>query len=146
MYAAATGGVALALAPYLALAAEGEYEAMVLACIDPRMQEPVHRYTVEQKLTGKFSQFVIAGAAIGVVAPALKEWHQAFWDNLGTSIQLIHQKGDCDRPSRLRGRQDRASRGQGRKPQIETETHQARLRNFASKSENATRNSVSKPA
>ena len=37
MYAAATGGVALALAPYLALAAEGEYEAMVwpasiLAC------------------------------------------------------------------------------------------------------------------
>ena len=86
MYAAATGGVALALAPYLALAAEGEYEAMVLACIDPRMQEPVHRYTVEQKLTGKFSQFVIAGAAVGVVAPAFKEWHQAFWDNLGTSI------------------------------------------------------------
>jgi aryl-alcohol dehydrogenase-like predicted oxidoreductase len=35
------------LAPYLALAAEGSYEAMVLACIDPRLQEPV-----EQKLTG----------------------------------------------------------------------------------------------
>jgi hypothetical protein len=38
VHAAATGVAALALAPYLALAAEGEYEAMVLACIDPRMQ------------------------------------------------------------------------------------------------------------
>ena len=82
------GGATLAFAPGLALGAEGDYEAMVLACIDPRMQEPVHRYTVEQNLTGKFSQFVIAGAAIGVVAPAFKDWHKAFWDNLATTIQL----------------------------------------------------------
>jgi hypothetical protein len=41
----------LRLTPYIARAAEGNYEAMVLACIDPRMQEPVHRYTVEQNLT-----------------------------------------------------------------------------------------------
>src|SRR5262245_29109203 len=73
--ALAIGGATLALAPYLAPAAEGNYEAMVLSCIDPRMQEPVHKYTVDQNLTGKFSQFVIAGAAIGVVAPAFKEWH-----------------------------------------------------------------------
>src|SRR5262249_25485616 len=72
--AVAIGGATLAIAPYLALAAEGNYEAMVLSCIDPRMQEPVHKYTVEQNLTGKFSQFVIAGAAIGVVAPAFKDW------------------------------------------------------------------------
>src|SRR6266550_3009397 len=65
---------------------------MILSCIDPRMQEPVHKYTVEQNLTGKFSQFVIAGAAIGVVAPSFKDWHKAFWDNLGTSIQLHHIK------------------------------------------------------
>ena len=82
------GAASLAFAPYFALAAEGNYEAMVLACIDPRMQEPVHRYTVEQNLTGKFSQFVIAGAAIGVVAPAFKDWHKAFWDNLAASVQL----------------------------------------------------------
>jgi carbonic anhydrase len=82
------GAATLPFVPYFALAAEGNYEAMVLACIDPRMQEPVHRYTVEQNLTGKFSQFVIAGAAIGVVAPAFKDWHKAFWDNLATTIQL----------------------------------------------------------
>src|SRR5262249_21445464 len=56
--AVAIGGATVALAPYLALSAEGNYEAMVLSCIDPRMQEPVHKYTVEQNLTGKFSQFV----------------------------------------------------------------------------------------
>jgi carbonic anhydrase len=131
MYAAATGGVALALAPYLALAAEGEYEAMVLACIDPRMQEPVHRYTVEQKLTGQFSQFVIAGAAVGVVAPAFKEWHQAFWDNLGTSIQLHRIKKviaidhrDCGAAKIAYGEAKVAN------PQIETETHKAALAEF----------------
>src|SRR5215467_5341077 len=86
--ALAVGGATLTFAPQLVLSAEGNYEAMVLACIDPRMQEPVHRYTVEQNLTGKFSQFVIAGAAIGVVAPAFKDWHKAFWDNLATTIQL----------------------------------------------------------
>src|SRR5262245_4903016 len=82
------GGASVAFAPHLVFSAEGNYEAMVLACIDPRMQEPVHRYTVEQNLTGKFSQFVIAGAAIGVVAPAFKDWHKAFWDNLATTIEL----------------------------------------------------------
>src|SRR5258708_1500268 len=86
--ALAVGGATLAFAPRLALSAEGNYEAMVLACIDPRIQEPVHRYTIEQNLTGKLSQFDIAGAAIGVDAPAFKQWHKAFWDNLATTIEL----------------------------------------------------------
>ena len=131
MNAAAAGGVALALSPYLALGAEGEYEAMVLACIDPRMQEPVHRYTVAQNLTGKFSQFLIAGAAIGVVAPAFKEWHKAFWDNLGTSIQLHRIKKviaidhrDCGAAKIAYGEASVAN------PQVETETHKAALAEF----------------
>src|SRR5262245_24743003 len=88
--AVAIGGATLALAPYMALAAEGNYEAMVLSCIDPRMQEPVRKYTVGQNLTGKLSQFVIAGMEIGVVAPEFKDWHKAICDNLVTSIQLHH--------------------------------------------------------
>src|SRR6516165_8566946 len=62
--AVAVGAATFGLVPYIALAAEGNYEAMVLSCIDPRMQEPVHKDTVEQNLTGKFSQFVIAGARV----------------------------------------------------------------------------------
>ena len=81
---AAAFGAAAALSPYTALAAEGHYEAMVLGCIDPRLQEPMHRYTARRGLTGKFSQFVIAGAAIGVVAEPFKDWRKAFWDNLAT--------------------------------------------------------------
>jgi len=131
MRAVAIGGATLALAPYLALAAEGNYEAMVLSCIDPRMQEPVHKYAVEQNLTGKFSQFVIAGAAIGVVAPAFKDWHKAFWDNLGTSIQLHHIKKviaidhrDCGAARIAYGEAKVAN------PQVETETHKAALAEF----------------
>src|SRR5476649_132399 len=50
---AAAFGAAATLSPYMALAAEGNYEAMVLGCIDPRLQEPMHRYTVRHGLTGK---------------------------------------------------------------------------------------------
>jgi len=82
------GGLAVATLPGLARAEEGGYEAMVLSCIDPRFIDPVHSYLGQQGLTGKYSQFVIAGAAIGVVAPAFKTWHKAFWDNLAASIQL----------------------------------------------------------
>ena len=86
---ATAGGIATAaLAPSLVLAASGKYDAMVLSCIDPRFQEPVRNYTAGRKLTGKYSHFVIAGAAIGVVAPAFKDWHKTFWDNLAASIQL----------------------------------------------------------
>ena len=85
---AAAGAAALTLAPFPALAAEGKYEAMVLACIDPRIQEGVRRTMLRRHLTGKYSQFIMAGAAIGVVAPAFKDWHKAFWDNLAASVQL----------------------------------------------------------
>src|SRR5690242_7654130 len=89
---AAGAGLLLAAVSPLARAASGKYEAMILACIDPRLQEPVHAYAAKRGLTGQYSQFVIAGAAIGVVAPAFADWHKAFWDNLATSIEL-HQIG-----------------------------------------------------
>ena len=79
-----------AMLPTLALAKSGKktYEAMVLSCIDPRLQEPVRHYTRRRHLTGKVSQFVIAGAAVGVVAEPFKDWHKAWWDNVTTSVQL----------------------------------------------------------
>jgi carbonic anhydrase len=61
---------------------------MVLSCIDPRLQEPVHYYTRRRRLAGKYSQFVIAGAAVGVVAEPFKDWHKAWWDNVAASVDL----------------------------------------------------------
>jgi hypothetical protein len=87
--------------------------------------------TVEQNLTGKFSQFVIAGAAIGVVAPAFKDWHKAFWDNLATTIELHRIKKviaidhrDCGAAKIAYGEAKVAN------PQVETETHRAALAQF----------------
>jgi len=72
----------------LAARAEAEAEAMVLSCIDPRVQEPIHKYLNERGLTGRYSHFVIAGAAIGVVSPVFFSWHKAFWDNLAFSVRV----------------------------------------------------------
>ena len=89
---AGASGVAAAMQPLGAFAASGNYEAMVLSCIDPRLQEPVRKYTASRNLTGKYSQFTFAGAAVGVVAPAFKDWQKTFWDNLAATIQLHNIK------------------------------------------------------
>src|SRR5246127_5736560 len=127
-----TGSAGLMAAfPVAALGAEGNYEAMVLSCIDPRFPELTLNYMKGREMLGKYSQFVIAGASIGVVAPAFKEWHKAFWDNLGTSIQLHHIKKviaidhrDCGAARIAYGEAKVAN------PQVETETHKAALAEF----------------
>ena len=114
----------LALSPSLSLAAEGDYEAMLLSCIDPRMVTPVYKYMDQRGLTGQYSQLVIAGAAIAVVAPKFEVWRPAFWDNLATTVQLHHIKRliaidhrDCGAAEIAYGASSIAD------PQIETETH-----------------------
>ena len=117
----------LALRPHLVRAASGEYEAIVLACIDPRMQEPVHDYLKKHGLIGLFSQFTIAGAA--VVAPKFAAWHKTFWDNLAVSAELHHIKRiiaidhrDCAAVKLAYGEDSIAT------PQRETETHRKEFR------------------
>jgi carbonic anhydrase len=114
----------LALSPSLSLAAEGDYDAMLLSCIDPRMVTPVYKYMDQRGLTGQYSQLVIAGAAIAVVAPKFEVWRPAFWDNLATTVQLHHIKRliaidhrDCGAAQIAYGASSIAD------PQTETETH-----------------------
>jgi carbonic anhydrase len=114
-----------------ALAQYASYEAMVLSCIDPRFQVPVANYTAQQGLTGKYSHFVFAGAAIGAVAPAFKDWHKTFWDNLAATIQLHSIKKviaidhrDCGAAKIAYGEASVAT------PQAETATHRAALAEF----------------
>lgn len=128
----AAGGLALAaLGPSLAQAGSGKYEAMVLSCIDPRFHEPVRNHLSGRKLTGQYSQFVVAGASIGVVAPAFKDWHKTFWDNLGASIQLhsidkviVINHRDCGAAKIAYGEAAVAN------PDVETETHRKALAEF----------------
>ena len=114
-----------------AFAASGNYDAMVLSCIDPRFQELTFNYLKGRGLAGKYSQFTFAGAAIGAVAPAFQDWHKTFWDNLAASIQLHSipkviaiDHRDCGAAKIAYGEAKVAT------PQAETETHRAALAEF----------------
>jgi carbonic anhydrase len=131
LWVTAAGLTTAALLPDRLLVAKPTYDAMLLSCIDPRFQEPVSKYMGGRHLTGKYSQFTIAGAAVGVVAPAFKDWHRAFWDNLDASIQL-HGIGkviainhrDCGAAKIAYGDAAVAD------PAAETKTHAAALAEF----------------
>ena len=112
-------------------AASGNYEAMVLSCIDPRFQDLVNKKQSSDGLSGKYSAFTIAGASIGVVAPAFSEWSKTFWDNLGASIQLHNIKKvivvnhrDCGAAKIAYGDAKVAT------PALETATHKEALLEF----------------
>lgn len=114
-----------------AVAASGNYEAMVLSCIDPRFQDLVNKRQAQDGLSGKYSAFTIAGASIGVVAPAFKEWHKTFWENLGASVQLHNIKKvivvnhrDCGAAKIAYGDAKVST------PEAETATHRAALVEF----------------
>jgi carbonic anhydrase len=90
LFAASAAAVSLGGLRAKAADPNASYEAMLLSCIDPRMVEPVHTYMASRGLTGKYSQVVLAGAAIGVVAPSFAAWEPAFWGNLAATIELHH--------------------------------------------------------
>jgi len=125
------GAGVLAAFPSLAFGAEGNYDAMLLTCIDPRFPEPTIKYMERRHMRGKYSQFSFAGASIGVVAPVFKTWEPAFWDNLATSIQIHHipkviamNHRDCGAAKIAYGEAKVAN------AKIETETHRAALMEF----------------
>ncbi len=90
-----------------------KYKAMVLSCIDPRFQPIVFNYLKKKKLSGRYSSFTIAGAAVGVTASKFKKWHKAFWDNMDTSIKLhkikrliVINHRDCGAAKIINGNKD----------------------------------------
>jgi hypothetical protein len=76
------------MAAFPALAAGGSYEAMLLNCIDPRFTTSSWAYMAGRGYKDLYSQFVIAGGPIGVVAPNFADWQKTFWDNLAITVQL----------------------------------------------------------
>lgn len=125
------GAGLIAAFPSLAFGAYGDYDAMLLTCIDPRFPEPTIKYMEGRNMIGQYSQFSFAGAAIGVVAPAFKAWEPAFWDNLAATIELhsvpkviAMNHRDCGAAKIAYGEAAVAN------PEIETKTHKASLMEF----------------
>jgi carbonic anhydrase len=129
LHLSAAAGLVAALPSYAF--GYGNFEAMLVTCIDPRFQEPGADYMKSRNMTGKYSQFTFAGAAIGVVAPAFKAWHKTFWDNLAATIQLHSvpkvialNHRECGAAQIAYGKEKVANRD------VETATHKAALFEF----------------
>jgi hypothetical protein len=76
------------VAAFPTLAAYGQYEAMLVNCIDPRVTTLSWVYMAEHGYKDLYSQFVIAGGPIGVVSPKFADWHKTYWDNLAITVDL----------------------------------------------------------
>jgi hypothetical protein len=83
-----TGFAGAMMAAFPALAAGGSYEAMLVNCIDPRFTTGNFAYMAGRGFKDLYSQFVIAGGPIGVVADSFADWRKTFWDNLAITVQL----------------------------------------------------------
>ena len=96
--AAVVAGGLISLMPGRANAAGGNYEAMLVNCIDPRFTTLSWQYmgllsgVDREKLGDNYSHFVMAGGPIGAVHPKFAPWHKTYWDNLEISVGLHHIK------------------------------------------------------
>jgi len=96
--AAVVAGGLIGFMPGRANAAGGNYEAMLVNCIDPRFTTLSWQYMGllsggdREKLGDNYSHFVMAGGPIGAVHPTFAPWHRTYWDNLDISVGLHHIK------------------------------------------------------
>jgi carbonic anhydrase len=81
-----------ALSTRRAEAASGDYDAMLVNCIDPRFTSNSLQHMAAGGMRDRYSQFVIAGGPIGAIHPRFAPWHDAFWDNLDITVQLHNIK------------------------------------------------------
>ncbi|MFM7670769.1 MAG: twin-arginine translocation signal domain-containing protein [Betaproteobacteria bacterium] len=96
--AAVVAGGLIGFMPGRASAASGNYEAMLVNCIDPRFTTLSWQYmgllsgVDREKLGDNYSHFVMAGGPIGAVHPKFVPWHKTYWDNLDITVGLHHIK------------------------------------------------------
>ena len=135
--AAAMAAGVMGFMPGKSQAASGNYESMLLNCIDPRFTTLSWQYmgllqgVTREKLSDNYSQFVIAGGPIGAVHPKFSAWHKAYWDNLDITVSLHHIKRvvalthrDCGAAKLAFGEDKVANKD------IETESHAESLAQF----------------
>jgi hypothetical protein len=70
-----------------AFAAPGT-EALLLTCIDYRLIAATTRYMAEQQMDGKYDEFILAGAALGVENRKFPDWARTFWEHVQLAIDL----------------------------------------------------------
>jgi hypothetical protein len=89
------------MAPQSAWAASGQYESMLVNCIDPRFTTLSWQYmgllqgVSRDKLEDNYSHFVMAGGPIGAVHPKFEAWHKNLLGKLGHHCVLAPNQARC---------------------------------------------------
>lgn len=85
------GGVLLnsGLKPGVSRAA-GHCEALLLTCMDYRLNSEIDDYMTARGLKHKFDHVVLAGASLGALNDKYPVWNEVFWTHLDLAVQL-HQ-------------------------------------------------------
>jgi carbonic anhydrase len=84
----AAWAVAGASLPGRGALAAGNVEALLLNCIDYRLAAATTRYMTERGMEGKYDQFILAGAALGVENTKFPDWGRTFWEHVQIAIDL----------------------------------------------------------
>ena len=76
--------------PLAALA--GETEALLLTCMDYRLENELLAYMDGRGMRDRYDHVVLAGASLGALTPKRPDWGRTFWQHLDVAIQLHHIK------------------------------------------------------
>ena len=61
---------------------------LLLGCMDLRLLDDTVRFMNGDNLANRYDQFILAGAALGVMQTTLPSWRQAFFDHLDLAVEL----------------------------------------------------------
>lgn len=68
----------------------GNTEALLLNCIDYRLNKEVENYMESRGMAHKYDQVVLAGASLGAHNKKFPSWEQTFLDHVDVAISLHH--------------------------------------------------------
>ena len=67
-------------------------EALLLSCMDYRLVDDIVRYMDSRGMTNQYDHVVLAGASLGALTGAFKDWNKTFWEHLKIASDLHHIK------------------------------------------------------
>ncbi len=109
--------------------AAGNTDALLLNCIDYRLTAATTRYMTERGMEGKYDQFILAGAALGVENAKFPDWGRTFWEHVQIAIDLhgirkiiVMDHRDCGFYKAIHGKEHAAD------PTEELNLHAAQMR------------------
>ena len=70
--------------------AGGHCEALLLTCMDYRLNSEVEHYMTARGLKHKYDHMILAGASLGALNDKYAVWNEVFWAHLDLAVQL-HQ-------------------------------------------------------